>query len=280
MKIVESPREAFQGWSRIIPTSEKVTYVGLLLRAGFDTVEAGSMASPRLVPQMADTLEMLNSLNRGESRTHIMALALNLRGATQLADAPIVSHIAYPFSVSPSFQARNVNATFEESYETVRQITTLCRSRGKQPVIYLPMAFGNPYGDPWSLTMLSDFAGIVRIAGARIICLSNVSVEVSAESVGDAFSTLIPLYPDVEFGFHLHTATGDGTDRIEAAYRAGCRRFDGVIGGHGGCPMTGGELMANVRTELLLRFAKDHGESTGVDEAVFNHAREIFELWN
>ena len=275
IRIVESPREAFQGWSRVIPTDEKVAYIDLLLRAGFDTVEAGSMASPRLLPQLADTPEVLSRIDAAESKTHIMALALNLRGASILAEISSVTHIAYPFSISPSFQARNVNATVEESFETVRQITSLCRKSGKQAVIYIPMAFGNPYGDPWSLTMLSDFAGIVRVAGARIICLSNVSVEVPAETVGTAFSMLIPMFPDIEFGFHLHTGTGDGSDRIEAAFLAGCRRFDGVIGGHGGCPMTGGDLMANVATELLLQFATNHGETTGIDEDVFARALEI-----
>lgn len=280
MKIIELPREAFQGWTRVIPTAEKVRYINQLLRVGFDTVEVGSMASHRLFPQLADTVEVLNSLDTREIRTGIMALALNLRGATQLAGVDSVTHIAYPFSVSPSFQSRNVNASMEESLETVRQLIGLCTETGKVPVIYLPMAFGNPYGDPWNLGLLTDYVSMMQSSGARIICLSNVSVEVSAEEVGIVFSTLIPLFRDVEFGLHLHTGSGDGQDRIAAAFKAGCRRFDGVIGGHGGCPMTGGELLANIRTEELLDFAREYNEQTGIDEPSFKDACRSIEFLN
>jgi len=252
---MQSPREGMQGFSRIIPTREKVRYINQLLRAGFDTVEAGSIASARLIPQMADSLEVLGSLDFSGTNTNLMFLALNTRGAEILAEQEKVTHISYPFSFSPTFLKRNVNATVDQSLDTAETIIRLCREKKKQAVIYLSMAYGNPYGDPWSIDLLVKWIGKLHKAGATIIPLSNVSMEIDATMITRVFSTLVPMFPGVEFGLHLHTANHGWYEKVDAARRAGCRRFDGVINGWGGCPMTGEGMLGNLKTENLLEYA-------------------------
>jgi len=255
MKIIESPREGMQGFSRIIPASEKIRYIDLLIRAGFDTVEIGSIVSPRLVPQMADSLDVLRKLNLSGTSANLMFLALNARGAQTLAGVDVITHISYPFSFSPAFLKLNVNSTVEQSLDTAELLTGLCQKHGKQAVIYISMAFGNPYGDPWSIDILVEWVSRLHQAGARIIPLSNVSMEIGPAMISEVYSTLIPMFPDIEFGLHLHTANLGWYERVDAAYQAGCRRFDGVINGWGGCPMAGREMLGNLKTENLVEFA-------------------------
>lgn len=256
MKIIESPREGMQGFHRIIPTEDKIGYIGRLLEIGFDTVETGSIVSPKLIPQMADSIEVLNHLPLNP-RSNVMMLAVNRRGADIIAEIPNVSHLSYPFSFSSTFLKLNVNATVEQSLETVEHVAGLCRQRHKTPVIYISMAFGNPYGDPWSIDLLVEWVGKLYQAGIRIIPLSNVSTEIDASLISEVFSTLISFYPDVEFGLHLHTANQGWFEKVEAAWEAGCRRFDGVMNGWGGCPMAGKELLGNLKTENLILFAQE-----------------------
>jgi hydroxymethylglutaryl-CoA lyase len=280
MKIIESPREGMQGFARIIPTGDKVRYVNQLLRVGFDSVEIGSIVSPRLIPQMADSLEVLRKLDLSGTTANRMFLALNARGAQILAGEDETTHISYPFSFSPAFLKLNVNSSVEQSLDTVNIVIDLCAKKEKQAVIYLSMAFGNPYGDPWSIEMLADWVGKLHQAGARIIPLSNVSVEIDAAMITRVYSTLIPMFPDVEFGLHLHTAGSGWHEKVLAAYLAGCRRFDGVINGRGGCPMAGKELLGNVKTENLLEFAGMKNLSPEIDQpalkAAYRVAEEIF----
>jgi len=281
IRIIESPREGMQGFSRVIPAVEKIRYINRLLRVGFDTVEIGSVVSPKAVPQMADSLEVLKGLDFSGVTTKRMFLAVNDRGAEILAGTEEITHISYPFSFSPMFLKLNVRATVEQSFDTVKHVVSLCHGSGKQAVIYISMAFGNPYGDPWSPGMLLEWVGELYRAGARIIPLSNVSTEIDPDMISAVFSALVPAFPDVEFGLHLHTANHDWYDKVAAAYRAGCRRFDGVMNGWGGCPMTGEELLGNLKTENLVDFAKMKGIRLNIDQEEFMEAcRAAGEVFN
>jgi hydroxymethylglutaryl-CoA lyase len=255
IKIIESPREGMQGFSRIIPAGEKVRYINQLLKVGFDTVEIGSIVSSRVIPQMADSLEVLKQLDLTGITTNRMFLAVTAAGAEKLAPLDELTHISYPFSFSPSFLKLNVNSTVEQSMETVDKVVSLCHSNNKQAVIYISMAFGNPYGDKWNTDLLVEWVDKLYQAGATIIPLSNVSMEIEASLIHEIYSILIPRFPGVEFGLHLHTANQGWLEKVKAAYHAGCRRFDGVINGYGGCPMAGKELLGNLRTENLVEFA-------------------------
>jgi len=272
MKIIESPREAMQGFSRIIPTKNKVDYINLLLRSGFNTVEVGSIVSPKLIPQMADSLDVLRQLDLSTNASHIMFLAVHDRGVEKLADLDAITHISFPFSFSPTFLKLNVNSTVERSLETVELVTGLCSKKGKQAVIYISMAFGNPYDDPWDIDLLTGWVARLRDAGARTIMLSNVSVEIDAALIDRVYRALTPAFPDMEIGLHLHTANVGWQEKVEAAWRAGCRRFDGVMAGWGGCPMAGKEMLGNLRTENLVEFARQKGIITGIDPELFGEA--------
>jgi hydroxymethylglutaryl-CoA lyase len=275
MKIIESPREGMQGYIRIIPTEAKIRYINQLLRVGFDTVEIGSYVSPKLIPQMADSLELAAKLDYAENRSNIMFLAVNLRGAEVVAQLDGITHISYPFSFSPSFLKLNVNTTVEQSLETVENIVNLCDKHGKTPVIYISMAFGNPYGDPWSPDLLSEWVERLRQAGARIIPLSNVSIEIDAGLIQEVFTDLVPRFPDIELGLHLHTVNHGWQEKVRSAWDAGCRRFDGVMGGWGGCPMAGRELLGNLDTANLVSFAIENSLRGSLDMVEFTTARNM-----
>jgi hydroxymethylglutaryl-CoA lyase len=272
IRIIESPREGMQGFSRIMNTEEKVRYINQLLRVGFDTVEIGSIVSPKHVPQMAGSLEVLEKLDLAGTSSNRMFLAVNTRGAEILAEVDEITHISYPFSFTPTFLKNNMNVTVEQSFDTVANIVSLCRKSNKQAVIYVSMAFGNPYGDAWDIGMLVQWVKHLHNLGVRTIPLSNVSVEIDKTMISEVFATLIPLFPDVEFGLHLHTANFHWFSRVEAAYNAGCRRFDGVINGWGGCPMSGKEMLGNLKTENLLEFAKKKNLNLKFDTAALKTA--------
>jgi hydroxymethylglutaryl-CoA lyase len=275
IKIIESPREGMQGFDNMIPADRKVRYINALLKAGFDTVEIGSIVSPRVVPQMADSLEVLGKLDLSDTSSNRMFLTLNRKGADMIAAQKEITHISYPFSFSPSFLEKNVRSTVEEAIQTVEYVTGLCAKTNKTPVVYISYAFGNPYGDAWSINLLHEWTGKLVEAGAGIIPLSNVSMEISAEMIRDVFESLIEAYPDTEFGLHLHTAGHDWYPKLEAAYGAGVRRFDAVIDGHGGCPMSGKEMMGNLATQNLLLFLKEHDIPDGLDGHALREAMEI-----
>ncbi|MFZ4563353.1 MAG: hypothetical protein ACOYNU_08250 [Bacteroidales bacterium] len=275
IKIIESPREGMQGFPRMIPAGEKISYLNRLLRVGFDTVETGSVVSSRIIPQMADSLDVLKQLDLAWTSSNIMFLAVNTRGAEQLAHVKEITHISYPFSLSPTFLELNVRSTVEQSLETAKFVTGLCKNTGKQAVIYISMAFGNPYGDPWNVNLLAEWVGKLYEAGARIIPLSNVSIEIDVPVISEVFSTLIPMFPDVEFGLHLHTTNRGWHEKADAAYSAGCRRFDGVISGLGGCPMTGKEMLGNLDTGNLIAFAEEKEEPGSIDKKAWEEARML-----
>ncbi len=264
-----------QGFPRMIPAGEKISYLNRLLRVGFDTVETGSVVSSRIIPQMADSLDVLKQLDLAGTSSNIMFLAVNTRGAEQLAHVKEITHISYPFSLSPTFLELNVRSTVEQSLETAKFVTGLCKNTGKQAVIYISMAFGNPYGDPWNVNLLAEWVGKLYEAGARIIPLSNVSIEIDVPVISEVFSTLIPMFPDVEFGLHLHTTNRGWHEKADAAYSAGCRRFDGVISGLGGCPMTGKEMLGNLDTGNLIAFAEEKEEPGSIDKKAWEEARML-----
>jgi hydroxymethylglutaryl-CoA lyase len=260
IKIIESPREGMQGITSVISN------ISQLLKVGFDTVETGSIVSPRLIPQMADSLDVLKALDLSGTTSNIMMLAVHDRGAQTLAETDAISHIAYPFSFSPTFLRMNVNSSVDQSLKTTELVTNLCQQQGKTAVIYISMAFGNPYGDKWSVELLVEWVSRLYQAGARIIPLSNVSMEISSGLISQVYTTLIPMFPDVEFGLHLHTANVGWYEKIDAAYKAGCRRFDAVINGLGGCPMAGKELLGNLNTENLIEYTVKNNLETNINQ--------------
>ncbi|MCX6287527.1 MAG: hydroxymethylglutaryl-CoA lyase [Bacteroidetes bacterium] len=265
MKIIESPREGMQGLERFIPTGHKAEYVNALLKAGFDTVEVGSSVSPRAIPQMRDSMEVLNMLDLSSNRSKLMMLVVNKQGADRIAGRDEISCISYPFSFSPEFLKRNLNTTYDEALGTVDYLLNLCSRRNKTLVLYISMAFGNPYGEEWTPEKLIESVEKVQKMGARTIPLSNVSVPISKETVSDVYSMLSHDFPCVEFGLHLHTSGENWFGVVDAAYQQGCRRFDSVIGGLGGCPMANSSMLGNLKTEDLLEFAGHQKLISGID---------------
>jgi len=275
MKIIESPREGMQSLHYTIPTEKKVRYIQQLLKIGFDTVEVGSIVSRKLMPQMADTLEVLQQLDFSATLSNRMVLVVNTRGAEIISEVKEITHISYPHSISPTFLKKNLNTTTEQSIETVSEIANLCEKTGKQLVIYISMAFGNPYGDLWSTEILQDRIKVLQKIGVKIIPLSNVAIEIDKQIIREVFSLLIPEFRTLEFGLHLHTTNKDWQEKVLAAYECGCRRFDSVINGYGGCPMTGKEMLGNLKTENLVTFADDHGLAGNLDPDALNEAYKL-----
>jgi len=278
MKIIESPREGMQSLHYTIPTEKKVRYIQQLLKIGFDTVEVGSIVSQKLIPQMADTIEVLKHVDFSGTRSNRMVLVVNKKGAEIISEVKEITHISYPHSISPTFLKKNLNTTTEQSIETVSEIVNLCEKTGKRIVIYISMAFGNPYGDPWSTDILQEGIQVLQKIGVKIIPLSNVAIEIDKQIIREVFSLLIPEFPTLEFGLHLHTTNKDWQEKVLAAYESGCRRFDSVINGYGGCPMTGKEMLGNLKTENLVTFADDHGLAGNLDPDALKEAYRLVSL--
>jgi hydroxymethylglutaryl-CoA lyase len=275
MKIIESPREGMQSLHNIIPTEKKVRYIQQLLNVGFDTVEMGSIVLPKLIPQMADTLEVLKQLDFSSTRSNRMVLAVNTKGAEIISEVKEITHISYPHSISPVFLKKNLNTTTEQSLQTVTDLVNICEKSGKHLVIYISMAFGNPYYDPWNMEILQETIYILKNIGVKTIPLSNVAIEINASQIKDMFSELIPEFPMVEFGLHLHTTNQNWLENITAAFDSGVRRFDSVVSGYGGCPMTGGEMLGNLSTENLVEFAVKRDLAGNLDMASL---KEVYKL--
>lgn len=269
IKLIECPRDAMQGIATFIPTETKINYLNALLRVGFDTLDFGSFVSPKAIPQMRDTAEVLTSLELANSRSRLLAIVANQRGAEQAAAYPAISYLGYPFSVSETFQLRNTNATIAESVERVTEIQALCRQTGKQLVIYISMGFGNPYGDPWNAEVVIRWVETLAQEGIGIFQLSDTIGVASSTSISYLFEQLIPRFPALEIGAHFHTTAATWREKVEAAYEHGCRRFDGAIRGYGGCPMARDELTGNMPMEQLFAFFDEKQEATGIDATAF-----------
>lgn len=259
MKIIECPRDAMQGMDQFIPTAAKVKYLNSLLKVGFDTIDFGSFVSPKAIPQLADTAEVLDQLELNLSTTQLLAIIANVRGAETAADFQEIQYLGYPLSLSETFQQRNTNRSIEVAFDNVAEIQDLCESNDKTLVVYLSMGFGNPYGDPYELAYVSDFVDRLDALEIDIISLADTIGVSTPEIIGDLFGTLIPKFPHIEFGAHLHSHPNRASEKIIASYASGCRRIDGAIRGFGGCPMAKDELVGNIATETIIETLKKEG---------------------
>ena len=256
--LVECPRDAMQGWKTFIPTSKKIEYINALLQVGFDTIDFGSFVSPKTIPQMADTSDVLMGLIPSDN-TRLLAIVANLRGAEEACSYELISSIGFPFSVSETFQKRNTNSTIQQSLETVEEIHNKCLISGKQFVVYLSMAFGNPYGDPYSKEIVFQWAETMSQMAIPVISLADTVGVASASEVSSITRHLIKQLPTTEIGVHLHSTAYNREEKIKSAFDAGCRRFDGALKGVGGCPMADDALVGNINTENMIEWFKDKG---------------------
>ncbi|MFD1470129.1 hydroxymethylglutaryl-CoA lyase [Hymenobacter caeli] len=274
MKLIECPRDAMQGLPGFIPTATKTAYLNALLRVGFDTLDFGSFVSPKAIPQLRDTAEVLAGLDLSATKTKLLAIVANRRGAETAAQHPEIHCLGFPLSVSETFQRRNTHQTRAEALADVAAMHNLCEQAGKTLVVYLSMAFGNPYGDPWSPALVVEYAAQLAALGVRVVAPSDTVGTGSPATVVALFAELIPAFPALEFGAHLHTTPTTWRANVAAAYQAGCRRFDGALGGHGGCPMAADALTGNVATENLISFLAEQGEVLGLNLGALGEARE------
>lgn len=278
MKIIECPRDAMQGISDFIPTEKKVAYLNALLKVGFDTLDFGSFVSPKAIPQMKDTADVLSQLN--DSKTKLLAIVANQRGADDACAFERIDYLGYPFSVSETFQQRNTNKSIGQSLSLVEALQSSCQKHGKQLVVYLSMAFGNPYGEHWHEDIVAKWGEKLSELDVKTLALSDTIGVSNPSNIERLFSLLISEYPKVEWGAHLHTHPESWREKVETAYNSGCRRFDGAIKGFGGCPMAKDDLVGNMPTEKLVSFTQEKKIETGVNtlafESAYNKAIDTF----
>lgn len=280
IQVIECPRDAMQGIEEFIPTEKKVEYINMLLKVGFHTIDFGSFVSPKAIPQMRDTAAVLSKLNLDDTNSKLLAIVANSRGAEEASSLDEIQYLGYPFSISETFQKRNTNRSIEDSLVLLEDMQNLCVSRNKNLVVYLSMAFGNPYGEPWDVAIVAKWSEVLANMGVRILALSDTIGASSKESITPLFSQLIPEFQEVTFGAHLHTTPQTWKEKVLAAYSAGCTRFDTSIHGIGGCPMAKDDLTGNIPTEKLLSFFNEYKEDSGVNilafESAFNMSLEVF----
>ncbi len=284
VKIIECPRDAMQGIKAFIPTEKKITYIQSLLRVGFDTIDFGSFVSPKAIPQMQDTAEVLAGLDLSQTKSKLLAIIANTRGAEQASLYKEIQYLGFPFSISENFQMRNTHKSIAESIITLNEILEIADKSNKEVVAYLSMGFGNPYGDPWNVEIVGDWTEKLSKMGVKILSLSDTIGSSTPEVIDYLFSNLIPKYPEIEFGAHLHTIPDKWFEKIESAYKAGCRRFDGAIQGFGGCPMAKDELTGNMPTEKMLSYFATQKVDTGTNilsfESAYNEATKVFSIYH
>ncbi|TMI91377.1 MAG: hydroxymethylglutaryl-CoA lyase [Bacteroidetes bacterium] len=254
VKLIECPRDAMQGWKDLIATEKKIEYINSLLKVGFDTIDFGSFVSSRAIPQMADTQEVIKNLEPGMSSTKLLAIVANVRGAEEAISFDKIDYLGFPFSVSETFQQRNTNSSIHESLGRVEQIQKICTQANKQLVIYISMAFGNPYGDPYSEEIVFSWVNKIVDLGVKTISLADTVGIAKPEQVFSIAKYLVELLPQIEIGVHLHSRPDDWREKLEAALNAGCQRFDGALKGIGGCPMANDELVGNMNTEWMISY--------------------------
>ncbi|MCK0147596.1 hydroxymethylglutaryl-CoA lyase [Arenibacter sp. F26102] len=280
IKIIECPRDAMQGIKTFIPTEKKVRYIQSLLNCGFDTIDFGSFVSPRAIPQMVDTAEVLSQLDLTKTSSKLLAIVANVRGAMDASEYKSIDYLGYPFSISENFQMRNTHKTIAQSVDTLEEILSIAGDSGKEVVTYISMGFGNPYGDPWSVEVVGEWTTKLAGMGVKILSLSDTVGSSTPDVINYLFSNLIPKFPEIEFGAHLHTTPSKWHEKVDAAYKAGCRRFDGAVQGFGGCPMAKDELTGNMPTEKMLSYFTAAKAETNVNwmafEAAFNKATDLF----
>ena len=280
IKIIECPRDAMQGIKTFIPTKLKANYIQSLLRVGFDTLDFGSFVSPKAIPQMRDTKEVLDKLDLSCTRTKLLSIVANLRGAEMACSFDSIDYLGFPFSISENFQMRNTHKTISESEIVLKDILEITQKSNKKLVVYMSMAFGNPYGDPWDVDIVSEWADRLQSMGVEILSLSDTIGSSKPESISYLFSNLIPKFPHIEFGAHLHTHPNSWYEKLNAAYKAGCHRFDGAIQGFGGCPMASDSLTGNMPTEKIISYLNSEKIKTNLNvlafESAHNEASKLF----
>ncbi len=270
IKIVECPRDAMQGWKHLIATDKKVEYLNTLLKVGFDTLDFGSFVSPKAIPQMADTAQVIPQLD--DSITKLLAIVANVRGAEEALQFEKISCLGFPFSVSPTFQLRNTNSTMEESLLRVTEIQHLCVQKKRELVVYISMGFGNPYGDPYNEDVVYEWVKKIAALGVKIVSLADTVGLASSGEVNRMTAHLVNHFPGIEIGVHLHSAPLNRTEKLQAAFDAGCRRFDGAINGIGGCPMANDELVGNMDTVEMLHYFSAQGLHNQLNKEALGNA--------
>lgn len=280
MYIVECPRDAMQGIHPFIPTDRKVDYINSLLKVGFDTLDFGSFVSPKAIPQLRDTQKVLDQLDLDEKSSRLLSIVANVRGAEMACKNEPIDDLGFPFSLSETFQKRNTNRSMAEAFDIVKDISELTHKCNKRLVVYLSMGFGNPYGEEWNVELVEEWAEKMINEGVKVLSLSDTIGTSTPESIDYLFSNLIPRFDSVQFGAHLHTTPNTWHEKVDSAWKAGCRRFDGAIKGFGGCPMAADDLLGNMPTEKLLNYAADNQIETGVNglafETAYNEALKTF----
>ena len=279
LKIIECPRDAMQGIKQFIPTQKKVQYIQSLLRVGFDTIDFGSFVSPKAIPQMVDTAEVLSQLDLSRTSSKLLSIIANTRGAEDACQHPEIDYLGFPFSISENFQMRNTHKTIAASVITLSEILEISNKSNKKVVVYISMGFGNPYGDPWDVDIVGEWTEKLSKMGVSILSLSDTIGSSEAKTIDYLFSNLIPKYPKIEFGAHLHTTSNTWFEKVDAAFNAGCLRYDGAIQGFGGCPMAKDELTGNMPTEKLLSYftSKKHNYLNAMSfESAYNEATKVF----
>jgi hydroxymethylglutaryl-CoA lyase len=282
IQLVECPRDAMQGWKTFIPTEKKIEYLNSLLQVGFHTLDCGSFVSPKAIPQMADTAEVISKLEMRNTKSKLLTIVANTRGADEAVEFENICFLGFPFSISPTFQMRNTNSTIEESLKTIDYVQDLCIKHDKELVVYLSMGFGNPYGDEYNEEILLQWADAMILKGIKIISLADTVGVATPAQISFTLNTLIPKYPDATIGVHLHSTFKNWKEKLEAAVNAGCKRIDGALKGIGGCPMAKDDLVGNMDTELMIPFLQEKSLITKLNGEALQKsiiiAEQIFNL--
>lgn len=269
MKVIECPRDAMQGMNKFIPTKRKIDYINQLLKVGFDTIDFGSFVSPKAIPQMRDTTEVLAGLALNDTTSKLLAIVANTRGAEEAAKYDSIQYLGFPLSISETFQQRNTNKSIVEALNTLTEIQNICTKKGKQQVVYISMGFGNPYNDPYDVEVVGKFVDILSTLGIEIVSLADTIGVATPQQITYLFTSLSKSFSGMELGVHLHSNPASALEKINAAYEAGCKRFDGAIMGFGGCPMAKDELVGNLATETILSYLQERKAVKGISEQAF-----------
>ena len=273
MKLIECPRDAMQGLHDYLSVENKVRYINAILKVGFDTIDAGSFVSPKAIPQLKDTAEVLSKLDMSSTKSKLLVITANKRGAEEAVKFDEVAYLGFPFSISETFQKRNINSTIEDSLRRLDNVQNLCVKNNKKLVTYFSMAFGNPYGDEWSPEIVANWVGkLIQESGVNVLSLSDTIGTSNPDSIKWLFEYVIPNFPEVEIGAHLHTTPDTWKEKIDAAIESGCKRFDGAIKGFGGCPMATDGLTGNMATENIISYLNENNIEHGLNEKAFNDA--------
>jgi hydroxymethylglutaryl-CoA lyase len=275
IKIIECPRDAMQGIKEFIPTKDKIEYLNTLLDVGFNTIDFGSFVSPKAIPQLKDTSEVLEGVLPLKTETELLSIIGNVKGGEKAANFNEIKYLGFPFSISSTFLKHNINSDISKSLLTCNHLLNICKEHNKELVVYISMAFGNPYGEDWSIEVLKDWVDVLSKLGVKIIALSDTTGEADVNILFDVFNDLVPAYPNVEFGLHLHTTKETAIEKVDAAYKGGCRRFDTVLNGLGGCPMSGKEMLQNLGTYELISYLESQSIAHPLNKEKLDKALEI-----